>query len=276
MEEQKERVTITLPHSILNAVDTLVDGKNIRSRSHAIESLIIKAMHALPVDTAFILAGGVSPKDPYGAKPPQAMTLINKKPAVEYTLGWLKSQGISRIIFGVSARNTSIQDYFGDGKKFGLNIEYSSEKTPLGTAGSIVPIKHSLTKTFVVVYGDIITRFNLKEMVSFHKKRGADITIALKSVEDPSYYGVAELEGYNIVGFVEKPKHGEAKTHLINAGVYIIEPHVIRHIKTPCSMELELIPKLIERRKVAGYPISGPWIDVGKAGAIEEAKRIIR
>ncbi|MCD6522813.1 MAG: hypothetical protein J7K68_03610 [Candidatus Diapherotrites archaeon] len=275
MEEQKERVTITLPTSLLNTVDSLVDGKEIRNRSHAIESLILKALRATPVDTAFILAGGVSPKDPYGARPPQAMIKVKGKPVVEYTLNWLKDHGITHVIFGVGAKNTSLQEYFGDGTNIGLSIEYSLEKKPLGTAGCLSPVKDKLTKTFVVVYGDILTRFNLTDMIKFHKKRNASITIALKSVEDPSYYGVAELEGYNIVGFVEKPKQDEVKTHMINAGVYVIEPHVLEDVSPPCSMELELIPKLIEQRKVAGYPISGPWIDIGKPGAVEIAEKIV-
>ena len=259
----KERVTITLSPSILTSVDSLVDGKSIRNRSHAIETLIAQSL-GTTINDAFILAGGG------GAA--KAMTVINGKPVIARTADWLVRNGIRTISFGVDKQDKKINKYFGKG--IGFDAGYIQEETPLGTGGAISQLESKFHSAFVVCYGDILTDFDLRSMLSFHKTHNATVTVALKSVKDTKSVGIAHLDGVRITGFTEKP--ADALTSLANAGVYIMEPEVFSYLSPTCSFERDVLPKLINDRKLFGYSFSGPWIDIARTKGKEKAKKLFK
>ncbi len=218
---------------------------------------------------ALILVGGEGTRmRPLTYSTPKAMLPVLNRPFLEHTFRYLLSAGVNRVILAASYLPTAIQDYFGDGRRYRLRINYLMEDPPLGTGGAVKNAARHLDETFVVVNGDVFTELDLKAMLAFHRERRAVATMALVAVEDPSPFGVVvtDAEG-RISRFVEKPPAESAPSRHINAGIYILEPQVLEDIPptgTPSMLERELFPMLAERHSdFYGYPFSGFWLDTG-------------
>lgn len=269
----KERVTLTVEQSILEAVDKRVDGFKIKNRSHAVELLLMKAMDQSKPKMAFILAGGKGTRlKPITNEIPKPLVPLHDKPILQHTLDLFKKHGITEIIISIGYKGEKIKEYFGNGKRFGVNIQYVEETEPLGTAGPLNLAREYLTDTFVMCNADELKNIDLNEMYLFHKENGAAATLALTTVADPSQYGVAKLMGSKIQEFIEKPAPGTAPSNLINAGLYIIEPSVLDLIpKGASSIEREVFPKIAVDGKLFGFPFSGQWFDTGTLERYEDA-----
>ena len=134
--------------------------------------------------------------------------------------------------------------------------------------------KKYLKDSFIVSNGDELKNINIPRMFRLHKRKNALATIALTTVEDPSHYGVARLDGSRIVEFVEKPPKDKSPSNLINAGFYILEPEVIGMIPNGFAMlEKDVFPKLAKMGRLRGFPFSGQWFDIGSMERWELAKR---
>ena len=182
----------------------------------------------------------------------------------EHIFDLLKKHGIRDIVLCVGHLKSKIKDYFGDGSNFGVNITYVEEDEPLGTAGPLKLAKKYLKGSFIVSNGDELKNINIPRMFRLHKRKDALATLALTTVEDPSHYGVARLDGSRIIEFVEKPKKEDAPSNLINAGFYIMEPEVIDMIPDGFSMlEKDVFPKLAKLGRLRGFPFAGQWFDIG-------------
>lgn len=271
----KERVTLTVEQSILESVDKRVDGFKIKNRSHAVELLLLKAMDQTKPKFAFILAGGKGTRlKPITNEIPKPLVPLHDKPILQHTLDLFKKYGITDVVISVGYKGEKIKEYFGNGKRFGINIIYVEEKEtePLGTAGPLQLAKEYLTDTFLMCNADELKNIDLNEMYLFHKESGALGTIALTTVADPSQYGVAKLMGSRILEFIEKPEAGTAPSNLINAGLYILEPAVLEYVqKGPGSIERDVFPKVANAGKLFGFPFSGQWFDTGTLDRYEEA-----
>jgi NDP-sugar pyrophosphorylase family protein len=131
-----------------------------------------------------------------------------------------------------------------------------------------------LDETFLLVWCDVLADIDLEDFIAFHKKNDGIATMALASVEDVTSFGVADLKGSQICGFVEKPKtNEEAPSNLINAGMIILEPEVFKYFpnKDAISIEQEIYPKIVAAGKMFGYPFIGQWYDTGTHEAYEKA-----
>ena len=162
-----------------------------------------------------------------------------------------------------------IKDHFKDGSKWGVNIQYLSEETPLGTAGAIAYLEAVPEIPVIVTNGDVLTDVRYGEVLDFHLHHKADATMAVRQHEWQHPFGVVRTEGIRIVGFEEKPLH---RTY-VNAGIYALSPSVLSLLTKgePCDM-----PSLFERVQKAGrqtiaYPMHEPWLDVGRAEDLERA-----
>src|SRR3989344_1476610 len=271
----KERITITLEKDVIEQVDKRINGDEIKNRSQEIENILKKALGTEMPKKAVILAGGQGTRlRPLTNNIPKALIDIHGKTITEHILDLFKKYGIRDIILSVGYMKGKIKDYFGDGSRFGVNITYIEEDKPLGTAGPLRLAKHMLNESFIVSNGDELKKINIPRMYRLHKRKNALITIALTTVNDPSMYGVARLDGSRIIEFVEKPKKEEAPSNLINAGFYIIEPEVIDMIHKGFVMfEKDVFPKLAKQGKVRGFPFSGQWFDTGNFERYETAKK---
>lgn len=267
----KERISLTIDKDLVEKIDTIVDGHNIKNRSHAIESLLLRAFGSNCPKKALILCGGKGTRlRPITYEIPKALMPIKGKAMLEHLFDLLKKYGINDVILSVGYMKEKIKDHFGDGSKFGVRITYVEEEEPLGTAGPIRLAKNHLDETFIVSNGDELKDINIEEMFKMHKSNGALGTLALTTVENPSHYGVVKLDGMKILEFVEKPK--KIESNLINAGFYILEPKVIKMIPDGfSSLEKDIFPKIAKKNKLFGFPFSGQWFDIGNIERYEKA-----
>ena len=222
---------------------------------------------------AIILCGGKGTRlHPVTYEIPKSLITVHQKTLIEHLLDLFKKYNVTEIILAVGHMKDQIMKYFENGDKFGVKISYVEENIPLGTAGPLKLAKSQLTDSFFVTNVDELKDINLKEMYEQHKNTNAKATIALTSVEDPSQYGVARMEGDKIIEFIEKPKKEEAPSNLINSGLYIIEPEVINLINEGFVMlEKSIFPKLAEENKLFGYAFKGQWFDTGNFARWEKA-----
>ncbi|MCW1296174.1 MAG: sugar phosphate nucleotidyltransferase [Candidatus Parvarchaeota archaeon] len=269
----KRRLSITVDDRIIKKIDSVIDGRVIRSRSHAIEYFLTRALGEGKLRKAFILAGGKGTKlKPITYEIPKPMMPVKGRPILEYTIDLLREQEVRDIIISVGYLGDKIKNYFGNGEKFGVKIIYVEEETQLGTAGPLKLAKPLLDETFLMINGDNLFKMNVNEMFRFHKENKALATIALTTMEDVTGFGVVRLEGNKIVEFVEKPPRYRVTSHLINAGVYIIEPEVINLVPSGYSLiEKDVFPKIAKEGRLFGYVFSGRWYSTDTLERYEKA-----
>ena len=217
---------------------------------------------------AVLLVGGEGTRlRPLTCNTVKAMVPILNTPFFEHLLSYLTGHGIDDIVVASCYLPDRIESRFRDGGGWGTRLTYVMERVPLGTAGAVKNTEAFLDGSFFVFNGDIMTCIDLRAMLSFHRERKAQVTIALTPVEDPSAYGVVETTADGRVKrFIEKPPRAEAPTNLINAGIYLLEPEVLLNVPrgTPYMFEHHLFPSLLaEGASVYGYPTNDYWIDIG-------------
>jgi mannose-1-phosphate guanylyltransferase/phosphomannomutase len=215
------------------------------------------------------MAGGEGTRlRPLTSNQPKPMVPVAGKPCMEYILELLKRHGVEEAVATLAFLPRIIRDYFGDGSTLGVRMRYSVEHVPAGTAGSVkLAEDHLRDDTFVVISGDALTDFDLQDIVAFHKRRGAMVTIALKHVENPLDFGIVVVndEG-RIERFLEKPTWGQVFSDTVNTGIYVLEPEVFDHIPAgePFDFSQELFPKLFDMgAPLYGYVADGYWQDIG-------------
>jgi len=216
---------------------------------------------------ALFLVGGVGTSlKPLTDDLPKSMIPMMAKPLLERNILKLKEYGVNEIILSTGHKPQKIEKYFGDGTKLGLKIHYVGEDITLGTAGAIKNAEKFFDDTFIVFTEDILSDINIKGMMKFHKEKCASVTIAVTKVENPADYDVIEYnENLYAESFIQKPMLSEIKSNYINAGIYIIEPNVLKEIPDSqvVSIEKETYPLLLKK----GYPIAvyksdEYWIEV--------------
>ena len=273
----REHISLTLDKNILSRIDSTIDGEKIRNRSHAIEVLLSKALSESSVKKALILVGGKGTRlRPITYEIPKPMVPIHGRPLLEYTIEFLRDAGVREIILAIGYLGHKIKEYFGDGAKFGVRIQYIEEKEPLGTSGPVRAAKNLLDNSnFIVINGDNLFTLDLNDMIISHFNNGCIATIALTTVDDPTKFGVAKLKGNRILEFIEKPKIEDAPSKLINAGVYLFSPKVFNYIpeKSYSMFETDVFPKLLALGQFYGYIMEGQWLP---AGTPEEYERAIK
>ena len=259
----KERVTITLDKKLISQIDKRIDGVDIKNRSQEIELLLAESLGTNIPGKAVLLVGGRGTRlRPLTDKIPKALLKVQGKTITEHLFDLIKKYGIRDVVLCVGYLKDKIKEYFGDGSRFGVNITYVEENEPLGTAGPLKFAKKYLKDSFIVSNGDELKNINIPRMFRLHKRKNALATIALTTVDDPSHYGVAKLDGSRIVEFIEKPIN--PPSNLINAGFYILEPEVIDLIPDGFSMlEKDVFPQLSKLGRLRGFPFAGQWFDIG-------------
>jgi len=220
---------------------------------------------------AVILAGGLGTRlQPYTTFVPKPMLPLGEKPLLEHLIEWLKKNGIKTTVLCVSYLRKTIEDYFEDGERFGMNIEYAVAGRPLATAGQLKTAEHFIDDSFVCVYGDSIFDFNLKNMINQHKKKRSFITMSLYEYKTKLSYGVIDTTNNGkVTRWNEKP---EIKAN-INIGCYVMEPQVFGLIPSnkPYGMD-DVIKKAISKKKlVNSFLTKKGFIDIGDKASYKKA-----
>ena len=222
---------------------------------------------------AVILTGGLGTRlQPYTLFVPKPMLPLGDKPLLEHTINWLKKNDIKSIVLCVSYLRKNIQNYFQDGKDFGVEIEYAIASKPLATAGQLKSAEKFLEDTFVCMYGDSVFDFNLKGMIKNHQKNKSFITMCLYEYKFRLPYGVIDTDKKGtITSWREKPEI----ISNINTGCYVMEPEVFSLIpkNVPYGMDRVLDKAMSKKKKLYSFLIKKGFTDVGDMSSYEKVYR---
>ncbi len=248
----KTRLTITISPQIVRELDKLIDGKIIRNRSHAIESLVNKQLMG-QVSQAVILAGG----SPEALE--RTITKVAGQPLITHTINLLTNYGIEHIFIVTDQNTAPLKQIIGDNS----HVTIIKQPPNKGTAGALInTLDHLSPSPIIVIHSDIFTDINLLDLIRFHRDHQQEITIAVKPKLNQKEFGKAIMSGHRITKFLSKPN--TAEVGMVNIGVYIINPSILRNIRKSQSLMLEtdIFPKLAEKNQVAGYLFEGLWYDI--------------
>jgi len=212
---------------------------------------------------AIILAGGLGTRlRPLTENLPKPLLPIKGRPIVEHAILNFKKHGVTDIILSIGYLAEKIQDYFGDGSKWGVKIDYSIEEEPLGTGGALKEASAGFTETFLATNGDNLADFDWTTALEIHRRHQAQITLALYPVDDVREFGIARLDGNKLLEFVEKPLPEEAPSNLNNAGAYVFEPAVMDILPEgrPSSVERDCFEKLAALGVIFSHRHEGQWL----------------
>jgi mannose-1-phosphate guanylyltransferase/phosphomannomutase len=225
---------------------------------------------------AVVMAGGEGTRlRPLTSNQPKPMVPIVGKPCMEHIVELLKRHGFEDVIVTVAFLPQAIRSYFGSGETLGIDIGYSVEESPLGTAGSVKRATGRLDDTFLVISGDALCDVDVTQLVEAHREKQASVTIGLKSVDNPLEFGIVVTdEDGRVERFLEKPSWGQVFSDTINTGIYVLEPEVLKHIPEdrPYDFSKELFPLLLEMgRPIYGHVFDGYWQDIGNLDQYRQA-----
>jgi mannose-1-phosphate guanylyltransferase len=206
------------------------------------------------------------------------MLPIVGQPMIERVLGHLGAHGIDEAVLSLGYLPDAFIEAYPDGVVAGVRLTYAVEPEPLDTAGAVrFAADHAgVDDTFVVVNGDVLTDLDLTALIAFHREHGAEGTIALSPVSDPSSFGVVPTDqDGRVVAFVEKPPRDEAPTNLINAGTYVLEPSMLERVPPGrrVSIERETFPAMVRASSLFALADDGYWLDTGTPAAFVQAHR---
>ncbi|HXY87326.1 MAG TPA: NDP-sugar synthase [Candidatus Acidoferrales bacterium] len=227
---------------------------------------------------ACIMCGGAGTRlRPLTFERPKPNVPLLNKPAVGHLVEHLSSSAFNDIIITIGYLGDSIRDYLGDGRKFGIEINYVYEKEKLGTAGSVKNAEELLREgPFLVVGGDHVLDFNLREFYQFHRKNDSLISVGAMSLDDPREYGILDIDVNNKVHrFKEKPGRGEIFSNLTSTGIYMCDPGILDWIpKKRFDFAKDLFPNLLSSgESISAWMARGHWNDIGNAAAYRQASR---
>ena len=200
---------------------------------------------------------------------PKPMLKVGSKPILQIIVEKFANCGFVNILMCVNYKSHVIQDFFGDGSEFGVNIEYIFEEKRMGTAGGLTLIEEKLSEPFFVMNGDLLTNLNFEKMLDFHQEYNAKATMCVRKHDIEVPYGVVSVENENLVSIEEKP----VQSFFVNAGIYILDPDCISLIPRDKSFDMpSLFTKMIiNKKKMISFPLKEYWRDIGKLSDYEKA-----
>jgi len=223
---------------------------------------------------AVIQAGGKGSRlKPYTLVLPKPLMPVGNLPVIEVLLKWLRRNGVKQTVITTGYLGHLLKALCGDGAQWDMQIEYSEESEPLGTVGALDLVRNQLTETFLVVNGDLLNDLNLRNLISFHREHGRDLTVGVSQKSVQVDLGVIDTENDTVKGFHEKP----AYTYDVSMGVYCMEPAVLDLIPkgVPFGFDDLMHRMLDEKRDVKVYRHRGLWMDVGRPEDFQDAQEMV-
>lgn len=219
-----------------------------------------------------LMAGGLGTRlQPLTRDCPKPLLPVGGKPILETILESFAEQGFKRIFLSVNYKAEMIQNHFGTGDRWGVEVSYLHENARRGTAGGLLLLPQRPSVPLIVMNGDLLTRMNFDSFLRFHEAQGAAATMAVRDYELRVPYGVVQLSGARLQAIEEKP----VRKFFVNAGIYALSPEALDHL--PAQSECDM-PELFERviaagKTTAAYPVREYWIDIGRIEELERANR---
>ena len=217
-----------------------------------------------------LMVGGLGTRlRPLTNTTPKPMLKVGNKPILETIILNFKKYGFTNIILSVSYKSEVIEEYFGNGMKFGVNIEYIHESKRMGTAGALSLIREKLKDSFFVMNGDLLTNINFEHMMDYHLSNNSKATMGVREYDFQVPYGVVNVDGENLLSIEEKPVH----KFFVSGGVYALDNSVLDLIPNDVFFDMPtLFEKVIENgRKSISFPIREYWLDIGRMEEFEQA-----
>ena len=245
----------------------IVDKNNKIIGIHVLNELIKNEKSNLVV----IMAGGRGVRlRPLTKNIPKPMLNVGNKPILQNILEKFRDNGYKKFVICVKYKSKMISNYFGNGKKFGVEIVYVQEKTRMGTAGALSLLKKKPIEPFFVINGDVLTNLNFEKMLDFHNDHYAKATMCVTEYNFSSPYGEVILKNENILKIHEKPIH----KIFVNTGIYILDPKCLNLVPRKYYDMPSLFKKLIlNKYKTTSFPLGEYWLDIGKIADFERANR---
>ena len=219
-----------------------------------------------------LMVGGLGTRlRPLTEHTPKPMLKVGNKPILETIIMNFKKYGFVNIILSVSYKAEIIEEYFGDGSNFGLNIEYIHEEKRMGTAGALSLMREKLNEPFFVMNGDLLTNINFEQMLEYHINNNSISTMGVREYDFQVPYGVVNIEDNKILSIEEKPIH----KFFVSGGIYILNPQVLEFIPDNSFYDMPtLFEKLIGMDKnTISFPLREYWLDIGRMEEYEKANR---
>jgi len=247
----------------------VLDNNNRIVRLDVLDELLSKKKYDNKV---ILMVGGLGERlRPFTDNTPKPMLSVGNRPILQTIVGQILSCGFSNIIMCVGYRSSIIQDFFGDGSKFGVKIEYIIEDERMGTIGalSLLTDQQKPDKPFIVMNGDLLTKARFDSLIDFHVTNEAEATISVKEHNFKVPYGVLNLKDGRVLSLEEKP----VKNYFVSAGIYVLNPLLISHINEKKYLDItEFFDKLIALNKtIMAFPISEYWLDIGGKAEFDKA-----
>jgi dTDP-glucose pyrophosphorylase len=237
---------------------------------HSIENLSIPSVKK---NLFIVMAGGKGTRLlPYTQNYPKPMLNVRGKPILEIIVEKAKAEGFVEFIFVIQHLGQIIEDYFGNGKNFGVSINYVREQSPLGTLGGLTLLNPLPDIPFVLTNGDVITNIKYAELLDFHLNNSSEATIALRKQSVKNPFGVVKTAGTKVVEIEEKPVDDK----FINAGVYVLNPSLLKLLTFGQRIDItDLFQLMLNNHKpINAYPVYENWLDVGNPADLLTAEEI--
>lgn len=224
---------------------------------------------------AIILSGGLGTRlKPFTEVIPKPLLPIGEKAVLEIQIEHLKANGFNHIFLATNYKSSYIENFFGDGSKYGVKLTISKEDIPLGTAGPVKLLQEQLQEPFLVMNGDILTQLAYKDLYDFALTKSSLLTICTKEIVTPFQFGNIHTDGDFVTGIEEKP---DLRTTIL-AGIYIFKPEILELMPTNEYYGMDsLIKDMIEKEMpITHYPIEEYWLDIGQVKDYEKAQEVYK
>ncbi len=217
-----------------------------------------------------LMAGGLGTRlRPLTAEMPKPMLTVGSKPILETILESFSHYGFRNFYLSVNYKADKIRNYFKDGGQYGVNINYLTETTKLGTAGALSLLPNNIKDPIIIMNGDLLTNVNFERLLNYHLLAKAEATMCIREYKLQIPYGVVKTEGATIQEIIEKP----TQNFFVNAGIYVLSPSALKLIPENSFFDMpQLFQNLIdEKRKACSFPITDYWMDIGQPNDFKQA-----
>jgi len=221
-----------------------------------------------------LMAGGLGTRlHPLTKECPKPLLKVGGKPILEIIIESFAEQGFKQIFLSVNYKAEMIQDYFGEGDRWGVQVNYIHEKERLGTAGALSLLPERPTTPMIVMNGDILTRTSFDSLLKFHEAQDAVATMAVREYDYQVPYGVVRMDGAKIKAIEEKP----LQRFFVNAGIYTLSPEVLEYIPKNTFFDMPTLFEnlIVANQSTAAYPLREYWLDIGRMSDLERANQQI-
>jgi dTDP-glucose pyrophosphorylase len=247
----------------------IVDEERRLLRVETLESMMAEGRR----DNAVVLMAGGRGKRLYPLTEdiPKALVTVGDRPILETILLRIAEEGFRRFYISVNYKAEMIEAHFGDGRNFGVQIDYLREDRQLGTAGALSLLPEQPRAPLLVMNCDVLTKVRFTQLFDFHAEQGAAATMAVREIDFQVPYGVVRLEEQLITAIDEKP----TQRFFVNAGIYVLEPQAVKLIPRDEPFDMPSLFQLLinkEKRRCAAYPVCEYWIDVGQVADLRRAQ----